>query len=120
MGNRQMSQPLGIACAALTLPSVAHNHGIGWALAVPTFLCAIAGVACALGVVDPPRPSRTAVAEIGILANPYREGGTLWRIHAVSVLLVVPQYLVWTYALVWLIAERQWEATAAGLIVTVA
>ena len=35
-------------------------------------------------------------------------------------LLVVPQYTVWTYALVWLISERHWEATAAGLIVTVA
>jgi len=120
MGIRQMSQPLGIACAALTLPSVAYHHGIGWALAIPTSLCAIAGLACALGVVDPPRPSRAATAEIGMHTSPYRESGALWRIHAVSVLLAVPQNLVWTYALVWLIAEQQWTATAAGLIVTVA
>ncbi|MDV7084998.1 MFS transporter [Rhodococcus sp. IEGM 248] len=120
MGIRQMSLPLGIACAALTLPSVAHDHGIGWALALPAALCATAALACALWVVDPPRPSRSAAEDLGMLANPYRDSGTLWRIHAVSVLLVVPQYTVWTYALVWLISERHWEATAAGLIVTVA
>ncbi|QTJ69139.1 MFS transporter [Rhodococcus sp. ZPP] len=120
MGIRQMSLPLGIACAALTMPSLAHEHGIGWALALPTALCAAAALACAIGVVDPPRPSRTSAAGLEMLANPYRNSSTLWRIHAVSVLLVVPQYTVWTYALVWLISERHWEATAAGLLVTVA
>jgi hypothetical protein len=34
----------------------------------------------------------------------------LWRIHAVSVLLVVPQVVVWTFTLVWLISDRGWSA----------
>src|SRR5690606_21248064 len=41
----------------------------------------------------------------------------LVRIHAVSVLLVVPQFLVWTFALVWLVDERGWSAAAAGSLV---
>ncbi len=44
----------------------------------------------------------------------------LWRIHAVSVLLVVPQALVWTFTLVWLMSERGWSAGSAGLIVMAA
>ena len=44
----------------------------------------------------------------------------LWRIHAVSVLLVVPQVLVWTFTLVWLISERGWSPGSAGVLVTVA
>ena len=37
-----------------------------------------------------------------------------------SVLLVVPQILVWTFTLVWLMAERGWSAASAGALVTVA
>lgn len=44
----------------------------------------------------------------------------LWRIHAVSVLLVVPQCLVWTFTLVWLITDRGWSAASAGAMVTAA
>ena len=38
----------------------------------------------------------------------------LWRIHAVSVLLVAPQVVVWTFTLVWLMTERGWSAGSAG------
>ncbi|MBV8348386.1 MAG: MFS transporter, partial [Mycolicibacterium sp.] len=44
----------------------------------------------------------------------------LWRIHAVSVLLVVPQVVVWTFTLVWLMSDRGWSASAAGALVTAA
>src|SRR4029079_11418706 len=54
------------------------------------------------------------------LANPYRGSSTLWRIPAVSVLLVAPQVVVWTFTLVWLMAERGWSAGSAGLLVTLA
>ncbi len=37
--------------------------------------------------------------------------------HGVSVLLVVPQFLVWTYSLTWLVQERHWSAAAAGALV---
>ncbi len=99
MGIRQMSLPLGVAVAAV---------------------CAVAAVACAIGIVDPPRPERARAAELGLLDNPYRAGRSLQRIHAASVLLVVPQYVVWTYALVWLISERGWTESAAGLVITAA
>ena len=55
-----------------------------------------------------------------MLANPYRSSWTLARIHAASILLVVPQYVVWTYSLVWLITDRAWDETGAGLLITVA
>ncbi|NLE81409.1 MAG: MFS transporter [Rhodococcus sp.] len=119
MGIRQMSLPLGIACAAMVIPPVAETYGIGWALAFPTLVCAIAAATSAFGIVDPPRPERSEAANMGLLDNPYRTSSTLWRIHASSVLLVVPQYTVWTYALVWLISERGWDATAAGILITV-
>ena len=39
------------------------------------------------------------------------------RVHGVSVLLVVPQFLVWTYSLTWLVNERHWSPAAAGALV---
>jgi predicted MFS family arabinose efflux permease len=35
----------------------------------------------------------------------------------VSVLLVVPQFVVWTFALVWLVQDRHWSPAAAGALV---
>lgn len=119
MGIRQMALPLGVAVAALTVPRLAAGPGIGWALAVPAVVCAVAALACLLLVVDPPRPTRAAASEQGLLDNPYRGRDVLWRIHAVSTALVVPQYLVWTFALVWLMTDRNWSATAAGVLITV-
>ena len=42
----------------------------------------------------------------------------MWRIHSTSILLVVPQYVIWTYALVWLMTDREWSAASAGILVT--
>lgn len=117
MGIRQMALPLGVAVAALTVPRVAESHGVGWALALPTIVTLVAAVAC-LFIVDPPRPERSAARETGLLDNPYRNSSVLWRIHGVSVLLVVPQYLVWTFALLWLMTDRGWSAASAGLLIT--
>lgn len=33
-------------------------------------------------------------------------------------LLVVPQFVVWTFALVWLVQDRHWSPGAAGALVT--
>jgi MFS family permease len=117
MGIRQTAQPLGVGLGALVMPQVAHSHGTGAALLFPAAVCAVAAVVCAAAVVDPPRPVRSE-APAEDLANPYRGSQTLWRIHAVSVLLVVPQALVWTFALVWLMSERGWSPAAAGALVT--
>ncbi len=119
MGIRQMAQPLGVGAAALAISGFAEAYGVAPALWLPAGLSALAAVLCFLVIVDPVRPTRAQAAESGQLANPYRQGSFLWRVHLVSVLLVVPQFTVWTYALVWLITDRGWSATAAGGLVAV-
>ncbi|WP_431232837.1 MFS transporter [Mycolicibacterium psychrotolerans] len=119
MGIRQTAQPLGVAFGALVIPRLAQSHGVGLALLFPAIVCGVAALVCAVVVVDPPRPPR-AEAPAEHLANPYRGSAVLWRIHAVSVLLVVPQCVVWTFTLVWLIADRGWSAESAGVLVMVA
>jgi MFS family permease len=117
MGIRQMSQPLGVTLAAVTVPQLAEGSGIRAALVLPIALCAVLAVGCAIGITDPPRPARAAVAA-AVTANPYRSNGFLWRVHAVSVLLVVPQFTLSTYGLVWLVGIG-WSTPAAGLLVGV-
>ncbi len=119
MGIRQTAQPLGVGLGALVIPQLAQSHGVAVALLFPAIVCAVAAVATGVGVLDPPRPARTD-AHVDDLANPYRKSSTLFRIHAVSVLLVVPQALVWTFTLVWLMTDRGWSAAAAGAMVTAA
>ncbi|MDN3477824.1 MFS transporter [Curtobacterium sp. APC 4022] len=134
MGIRQMSQPLGVTLAAVTVPQLAEASGIRSALVLPVLLCAVLAVACALGIADPPRPTRKrsptadtsnptsatsatgATSTTGGTPNPYRATGFLWRIHAVSILLVVPQFTLSTYGLVWLVTLG-WSTSAAGLLV---
>ena len=116
MGIRQMAQPIGVGVAAITMAVIADRHGIWTALWVPTIATAIAAIVVGLVVIDPPRPP----AGSGAAANPYRADGFLARIHGVSVLLVVPQFVVWTFALVWLVQDRGWTPGAAGALVAVA
>ncbi|MBI3223528.1 MAG: MFS transporter [Mycolicibacterium cosmeticum] len=119
MGIRQTATPLGVGLGALVIPRLAESHGVATALLFPAVVCALASVMCLIGVIDPPRPPR-AEAPDEHLANPYRGSSMLWRIHAVSVLLVVPQSVVWTFTLVWLMTTRDWSAASAGLLVTAA
>jgi MFS family permease len=123
MGIRQMCQPLGVAVAALTVPQLAAAGGIGAALVVPAVLCAISAVLCAVGIVDPPRPPRRAEGaedEHPLAAwRPYRETSLLWRIHGVSMLLVVPQFAISTFGLVWLVTELHFSSLAAGVVIGV-
>lgn len=115
MGIRQMAQPAGVGIAAVTIAVVAETRGVTAALGVPVAAALLAAALVAAVVVDPPRPERRE----GSAPNPYREDGFLARVHAVSVLLVVPQFLVWTFALVWLVQDRGWSAAAAGTLVAV-
>jgi MFS family permease len=119
MGIRQTAQPLGVGLGALVIPRLAETHGVSVALLFPAVVCAVSAVVCAVAVVDPPRPPRHEADEAE-LANPYRGSSLLWRIHAVSVLLVVPQVVVWTFTLVWLMSDRGWSAASAGAMVTAA
>ncbi len=117
MGIRQMAQPVGVGLAALTVATTAAAAGTSAALAVPTLACALAVAVVAVVVADPPRPERR---DHPAAANPYRQDSFLARVHGVSVLLVVPQFLVWTFALVWLVQDRDWSPAAAGAVVAVA
>lgn len=117
MGIRQMSQPLGVTLAAVTVPLLTETHGVRTALVLPFVLCAVLTVLCATGIADPPRPVRgAATTSTPGTANPYRASGFLWRVHLVSVLLVVPQFTLSTYGLVWLVGLG-WSTPAAGLLV---
>lgn len=115
MGIRQTAQPLGVAVAALTIPAVAAAHGFSTAILVPAAMAGLAAVGCAVGIIDPPRPQMSGGERP---ANPYRGDATLWRIHGVSVLLVIPQATVWTFALLWLHRDVGLSLAAAGVLVT--
>lgn len=113
MGVRQMSQPLGVAIGALTMASIAHRWGISAALWVPAIASVTALATTLAFILDPPRVEHAAA----VAANPYRESGFLARIHLVSALLVIPQFVVWTFALTWLVDHRHWQTDLAGMVV---
>ena len=115
MGIRQMSQPLGVTIAALAIPPLAQLS-IAAAVVLPVAMTAVLAVTCALVIVNPPRPPRSEAAATG---NPYRASGWLWRIHAVSALLVVPQFTLSTFGLVWMTVALGIAAPIAGLVVGV-
>ncbi|TSE01258.1 MFS transporter [Skermania sp. ID1734] len=119
MGIRQTAQPLGVALGAVTIPNIAAAHGVSAALLLPAAMAALGAIGCLVGIVNPPRPPATDARRSGLLANPYRGDATLWRIHGVSVLLVIPQATVWTFALVWLNHDVGMSLPVAGALVTV-
>ncbi|UGT42028.1 MFS transporter [Nocardia yamanashiensis] len=118
MGIRQTAQPLGVGIGALSIPAVAAAHGFSAAVLVPAIMAGIAAVGCLVGIVDPPRPESGSAT--GRPGNPYRGDSTLWRIHAVSVLLVIPQATIWTFALLWLHTDIGWSLAAAGALMLAA
>lgn len=115
MGFRQMAQPLGVGVAALGVPVIAASWGIAWALGSIALLCGLAASACLVGLVDPARPPRVAADA----RTPYASDRHLVRVHAASVLLVIPQITLWTFQLVWLQVELGWSPAAAGTLVAV-
>jgi MFS family permease len=117
MGVRQTAQPLGIALGALVMPELAER-GLHAGLMFPAVACAAAAVLSIVGVVNPPRKSRETATR-DELASPYRVSSVLWRIHAVSSLLMMPQTVTVTFMLVWLIRNDGWSIAAAGGAMTV-
>lgn len=115
MGIRQMAQPLGVTIAALTVPALASSFGVGGALALPLVLTGVVAIACGIGIEN---RTRAATSEGDApAANPYRSSAFLWRIHIVSLLLVIPQFTLSTFGLVWLISDVGLLPPAAGIIV---
>ncbi|MGW9114201.1 MFS transporter [Microbacterium sp. NPDC055683] len=117
MGIRQMSQPLGVAAAALVVPGLAELGGMAAPLVVAAVATGVLAVLCAIGIANPPRPAAAAARPAAV--HPYRGSGFLLRIHAVSVLLVVPQFLLSTFGMVWLVAGLAWDAAPAGALIAV-
>lgn len=113
MGARQTAQPLGVAIAALALPPLAHAHSIGVAFLFTAGCCGLTAAAVLVLVRDPPRPATAAATR---KASPYRSP-VLWRIHAASALLVVPQFAVSAFTLVYLVSQMHWDPVAAGRVV---
>lgn len=111
MGIRQTAQPLGVALAALVLPPLAGAHGARIALLVPAGLCALAAVGVGVLVADPRRPPVAGTRPAG---SPYRGSWTLPRLHVASAMLVVPQFAIATFTLVYLVGQRHWDAGVAG------
>jgi sugar phosphate permease len=113
MGIRQMAQPLGVAIAAIALPIMAGPRDFRSALLLPAGLCLLAALLVLAVVVDPPRPAADAGTRAG---SPYRTPA-LWRVHAASALLVVPQFTISVFALDYLVSERRWAAAGAGVFI---
>src|SRR3954453_17325724 len=115
MGTRQTAQPLGVALAALGLPPLARSVGVHHALLFPAALCALAAGLVFLFVAAPPRPARSAGAPP--VTSPYRGSRVVVRVHLASAMLVVPQFAVATFTLVYLVRERHWDPTSAGRMI---
>ena len=120
MGVRQMSQPLGAAVAAMSMPALAASQGLRAALAVPLVMAAVSAVAALVVVTDPPRPDRHDPGSTTLATSPYGASRYLHRIHGVSVLLVLPQALMQSFMLAWLVLGHGWSPVSAGAVVTVA
>jgi MFS family permease len=120
MGIRQISQPLGVAVAALAVPALASRLGIWAPLLLAGVLTAVLAVGCAVGIANPPRPTPTPAVGGERPFNPYRESLFLTRIHLLSALLVVPQFTLSTFGLIWLIIGLHWNVTAAGAVIAAA
>ncbi len=117
MGIRQTSQPLGVAAAGLVLPTLAASEGPFAALVWPALACGVSAVLVALVAADAPRPTREPGAAPP--ASPYRTP-TLWRVHAASALLVLPQFAISAFALEYLVREQGWSPGAGGIFVATA
>jgi MFS family permease len=116
MGIRQTAQPLGIALGAMIIPELAE-HGPRAGLRFTALACALGAIVSVVGIVDPPRKPRASASDQE-LASPYRGSLTLWRIHAVAGLMMMPQTVTVTFMLVWLIRNLHWSVAAAGGLVT--
>ncbi|SJN08369.1 sugar transporter family protein [Leucobacter sp. 7(1)] len=114
MGIRQTCQPLGMAVAAIGVPPLAAAGGVPLALALGGGLTLASLVVCAAVVRDPERLVRAGAVLVG---NPYRGSADLTRIHVVSMLLVIPQFALSTFGLVWFTVGFGGDPLVAGALV---
>jgi len=121
MGIRQTGQPLGMALGGALLPPLAGWGRLPLALAVPATICLVVTAAVVLFAQDPPHqslPQQQGAAEHTRPRSPYRRL-ILWRVHAASSLLVLPQFATAAFSAEYLVSERGWDATTAGQLLAV-
>lgn len=111
MGVRQTAQPLGVAVAAMTMPPLA-TLGLGAPLVALAGFCLLMAVLVGVFVRD---PVRTETDQGEQTRSPYATP-VLWRLHTASAMLVVPQFTVATFALVYLMDEHGWDPSTAGRV----
>ncbi len=117
MGIRQTAQPLGVAAAGLVLPTLAASEGPFVALGWPALACLVCAGLVVLIAADPPRAARVPGAAPP--ASPYRTP-VLYRVHAASALLVLPQFAISAFSLEYLVREQGWSPGVAGVFVAAA
>lgn len=111
MGIRQTAQPLGVAVAGIALPTLAAATGPFGSLILPAGLSLLSAVLVVALAPDPPRPARAD--DDARPRSPYRTP-MLWRVHAASAMLVVPQFAVAAFGTEYLVREQGWGFAAAG------
>jgi sugar phosphate permease len=113
MGIRQTGLPFGMGLAALALPTLAMS-GLEAAFLFLAGACVTSAVLVALLVSDPPRPAPVQ-PDAARATSPYR-APFLWRIHAASGLLVIPQFTVAAFGFDYLVSARGWPVGPAGAL----
>lgn len=111
MGVRQTALPVGAGIAAATLPPLAQARGLDAAFLV---MAAAAGVA-AVVVAALVREAPGAVARTAGGTSPLRDPAVR-RLSLVSALLVVPQFTVVAFVVLYLADEHAFAVGAAALV----
>lgn len=117
MGFRQASQPVAFAVTAATIPAVAATFGAMSATLLPASVCLLGMFTAVFLIKDPPGRDSASRVRVVPQRNPYRGSSRLLRIHLASVLLIVPQASIWTFALVWLVSEAEFSLIAGSVFV---
>jgi sugar phosphate permease len=113
LGIRQMALPLGGACGSLLLPQVVLRFGVARALLVLAILCLVAATAAALFLREPPGEA-VHTSQRGL--TPLRDR-RVWRLSAAGALLVVVQFSLLSFLVVYLHEQGQFGlAVAAGAL----
>lgn len=112
MGIRQTAQPVGVAVAAVVLPRAAASYGLHGALLLPAATCLLVGLGAGIVIADPPWSSADSS---GTAVSPYRSA-PIWRVHAASALLIVPQFTVSSFAFLYLVTDQHTSSGTAGLV----
>ena len=111
MGVRQTALPLGAGLAAAVLPPVASAHGLDAAFRLLAAGCLAGAVVVALLVREAPRQPQKVHGGLA----PVRDA-RIRRLGAVSMLLVVPQFAVVAFLVVYLVDEHGVSVGAAALL----